>query len=186
MMNTKILSHTKCLQLVKLIIVMASAMLMLAAPANAQKFSGAFAGMRDSKQPVQIEADRLEVLDGQGIATFDGNVNVVQGSTVLQTSKLKVYYLRDGGNSGPAGNVRRIVATGKVAVRSGEERATADSADVDMKNQLAVLTGNVTLTQGNNIVTGCGLKINLVTNAATLSPCKQGRVKMLFDPKSTN
>ena len=186
MIKTKVLFHSANLRLGMLIVAALSVTLILTSPVSAQKFSGAFEGMRDSKQPVQIEADRLEVLDGKGIATFDGNVNVVQGSTILQTSKLKVYYLRDGGNSGPAGNVSRIVATGKVAVRSGEERATADAADVDMKNQLAVLSGNVTLTQGNNIVTGCGLKINLVTNAATLSPCKQGRVKMLFDPKSSN
>src|SRR5680860_66780 len=160
MIKTAFLLPANKLYSLPLMIAVMFATLWSGLPANAQKFSGAFEGMRDSEQPVQIEADRLEVLDGQGVATFDGNVNVVQGSTVLKTSKLKVYYLRgDDNKSGPAGNVSRIIATGKVAVRSGQDRATADTADVDMKNQLAVLSGNVTLTQGNNIVTGCSLNI---------------------------
>ncbi|MFK7902439.1 MAG: LptA/OstA family protein [Nitratireductor sp.] len=163
---------------------------LMSVSANAQSFSGAFSGMQDSNQPVQIQADRLEVKDGQGLANFAGNVEVVQGSTVLKASKLTVYYSKDQSNNGPAGNVRRIIASGKVAVRSGAEQATADKADVDMRKQVALLTGGVTLTQGNNIVQGCTLKINLANNDATLTPCKsktsgkKGRVTIMFDTKS--
>lgn len=158
--------------------------------ANSQSFSGAFDGMRSSDEPVQIQADKLEVKDSKGLAKFSGNVEVVQGSTVLKASKLTVYYSKDSGGNGPAGNVQRIVASGKVAVRSGAEQATANSADVDMKNKVAVLSGGVTLTQGNNIVQGCKLRINLATNDAVLTPCaqkkngKKGRVTIMFDAKS--
>lgn len=157
---------------------------------NAQSFSGAFNGMRSSDEPVQIQADKLEVKDSKGYAKFSGNVEVVQGSTVLKSSRLTVYYSKSSGNKGPAGNVQRIVATGKVAVRSGSEQATANSVDVDMKNQIAILNGGVTLTQGNNIVQGCKLRINLANNDAVLSPCakkkngKSGRPTLMFDAKS--
>lgn len=157
---------------------------------NAQSFSGAFDGMKKSDEPVQIQADKLEVRDSKGWAKFSGNVEVVQGSTVLKASKLTVYYSKDSGNKGPAGNVQRIVATGKVAVRSGADQVTANSADIDMKNQVALLTGGVTLTQGNNIVQGCKLRINLANNDAILTPCtnkkngKKGRVTIMFDTKS--
>lgn len=161
------------------------------ANSSAQSFSGAFEGMSNSNEPVQIEADRLEVTDANGIAVFKGNVAVVQGTTILKTRALKVYYSRENKTSAPGGNVRKIEATGEVAVRSGDQKATADRAIVDMKAQIATLTGNVTVSQGANILTGCNLRINMATNAANLTPCKKtsgtqkgGRVKMLFTPQS--
>ncbi|MGB7285861.1 MAG: lipopolysaccharide transport periplasmic protein LptA [Salaquimonas sp.] len=158
--------------------------LSLAGVSYGQSFGGAFEGMSNSKDPVQIEADRLEVADGQGIAIFDGNVAVTQGSTLLKAKKLKVHYLRDAKTDDPGGNVRKIEATGKVAVRSGDQMATADSAVVDMQEQIATLSGNVTVSQGENILVGCKLRINMATNAANLTPCDKGRVQMVFKPKS--
>lgn len=158
-------------------------------PAKAQSFGGAFEGMANSDEPIQIEADRLEVIDGQGVAMFDGNVSVVQGTTILKTRKLKVWYDRETQADNPGGNVRKIEATGKVAVRSGDQQASADSAVVDMRGQVATLSGNVTVSQGPNILTGCNLRINMATNAANLTPCasasqSSGRVKMLFTPQN--
>ncbi len=161
--------------------------LLLAAPVSAQNFGGAFEGMSNSDAPVEIEADRLEVVDNKGIAVFSGNVSVVQGSTLLKAKRLTVSYLRDSsGSAGPGGNIRTIEATGRVAVRSKDQTASADKAVVDMQKQVATLSGNVSISQGKNIVTGCVLTINLTTNAATLQPCAaaSGRVKMLFTPKS--
>lgn len=154
--------------------------------ASAQNFSGAFEGMRDNREPVQIESDSLEVQDNKGIAYFKGNVTVIQGSTILKTSNLTVYYSRDGNSSDAAGNVRRIVANGKVAVRSNDQRATANSADVDMVKQIAVLNGGVTVSQGKNIVTGEKLVINMKTNAANLTGGKSKRPSIVFSPRSSN
>jgi lipopolysaccharide export system protein LptA len=152
--------------------------------AQAQSFGGAFEGMSNSNEPIQIEADRLQVEDGQGIAVFEGNVAVNQGTTLLKASKLKVYYLRDAKTNKPGGNVKKIEATGKVAVRSGDQMATANSAVVDMQAQIATLEGDVSVSQGVNILTGCKLRINMATNAANLSPCPSGRVQMVFTPGS--
>lgn len=158
----------------------AALFLVTAAPAAAQSFGGAFEGMSDSNQPIQIEADKLEILDAQGLATFNGNVNVVQGSTILKAGNLKVFYF-----SGGSSKIKRIEAGGKVAVRSGDQLATSDRAVFDMGAQVVTLTGDVSVSQGNNIVTGCALRVNLKTNAAKLEPCKgAGRVKMLFTPNS--
>jgi lipopolysaccharide export system protein LptA len=155
-------------------------------PAGAQNFGGAFAGMRNRDEPVQIEADRLEVADQQGVADFVGNVSVLQGSTLLKTKRLKVYYVRgSAGTPGPNSNVRKIEATGGVAVRSNDQKASADTATVDLQAQTAVLSGNVIISQGDNVVTGCVLNVNLATNAATLVPCS-GRVKMIVSPKSAS
>lgn len=154
--------------------------------ANAQNFSGAFDGMKDNKEPVQIESDSLEVQDEKGVAYFTGNVSVVQGSTILKTSKLTVYYARGGNGSGAAGNVKRIIASGKVAVRSDDQHATADSADVDMVSQMAVLNGNVTVSQGLNVISGEKLVINMKTNAAKLTGNAKTKKRpiLTFNPKN--
>ncbi len=178
----------KNLQLAKKLIPVFSSIFLFAIYPNfasAQSFGGAFEGMSNSNEPIQIEADRLQVEDGQGVALFEGNVAVNQGTTLLKASKLKVYYLRDAKTDKPGGNVKKIEATGKVAVRSGDQMATANSAIVDMQAQIATLEGDVSVSQGVNILTGCKLRINMATNAANLTPCPSGRVQMVFTPGSS-
>ncbi len=155
---------------------------------NAQDFSGAFAGMQDSDQPIQIEADRLEVKDKKGIALFTGNVHVVQGSTILEASRMKVVYTK--GGKGPNGNLKYLEATGTIVVRSGDQTVSADKGEFDMKNQTVRLSGDVVITQGTNVISGCILDVDLDTSSAVLKPCKAGRKqgnqrpKLLFKPKN--
>jgi lipopolysaccharide export system protein LptA len=165
-------------------------LLLLAAPvldAAAQTFGGAFDGMSNADEPIQIEADRLEVADKEGTALFSGNVAVTQGSTQMRTKNLKVLYARDAqGKAGPGGNVKKIEASGGVAVKSKDQVASADKAIVDMDTQIASLSGNVSVSQGNNIITGCQITINMKTNNIDVKPCDDtgggsGRVKVLID-----
>jgi lipopolysaccharide export system protein LptA len=158
----------------------------LSVPAGAQTFGGAFEGMSNSDEPIQIEADRLEVQDQDGTATFSGNVAVTQGSTQMRTKNLRVHYSRDSnGKAGPGGNVKKIEASGGVAVQSNDQVASADKATVDMETQIASLSGNVSVSQGNNIITGCLITINMKTNNIDVKPCSKesgsGRVKVLID-----
>lgn len=157
--------------------------LALAAPALAQSFGGAFDGVGDNDQPIQIEADSLEVIDDQNTALLTGNVNVVQGSTILKAKQIKVYYLRKGEGNQSKSGIRKIVASGKVAVRSQDNFASADKAVVDMVSEIVTMTGNVFISQGNNIANGCKIIVNLKTNVSKIEPCA-GRVKLLLDPKS--
>ena len=169
--------------------VFASALLFVAQTgALAQSFGGAFDGMANSDKPIQIEADRLEVLDGQNVAILSGNVSVVQDTTIMKASTIKVFYLEGGGsNSSPGGNIRKIEASGKVAVRSRDNLATANKALIDMRTEIVTLTGNVVVSQGANAVSGCILTVNLKNSEAKLDPCKSegGRVKMIFTPNSS-
>jgi lipopolysaccharide export system protein LptA len=149
--------------------------------AHAQNFGGAFDGMANSSEPIQIEANSLEVEDGKGTAVFSGKVEVVQGSTILNTSRLFVEYARDSsGRAGPGGNVNRIEASGGVAVRSRDQHATAQRAEVDMRTQIAKLTGDVAVSQGNNVIRGCVVTLNMKTNNIDVKPCG-GRVRVLID-----
>ncbi|MEO0327175.1 MAG: lipopolysaccharide transport periplasmic protein LptA [Pseudomonadota bacterium] len=169
-------------------LVVSISVLLVPIHASAQSFGGAFKGMGDNDQPIQIEADRLEILDNENTAFLTGNVSVVQGTTILKAKQLTVYYLRSDQSDETNSGIRKIIASGKVAVRSQDNHATSDKAVVDMVTEIVTLTGNVFISQGNNIAKGCEVIVNLKTSVSEIKPCasSQGsnRVKLLLDPKS--
>ena len=164
----------------------ALALALLTAPAVAQT---ATAFQLSADEPVQIEADRLDVRDTEGKAVFSGNVEVVQGEISLRAAEMTVEYARDGasggsaaGGLGSAGNIRRIDATGGVYVRSGDQVATGDRGSFDMASEIITLSGDeVVLTDAGNVITGCRLTIAMKTGNAQVEPCGQGRVKLLLE-----
>jgi len=146
-----------------------------------QATGDAFKGFRSSNdKPIQIEADSLEVRDGEKLAIFKGNVDVKQGETTMRAATLWVYY--DGsvkpGAAGAGQGISRIEAKGAVIVSSGNNKATGQDAVFNMKTQEVVLTGDVVLTQCENIIRGKKLTVNLDTGKAQLSGT--GRVQALF------
>lgn len=159
----------------------------LANAAFSQATGDAFSGFRTSNNsPIQIEADSLEVRDGENLAIFKGNVDVKQGETTMRTSRLNVYYngsVNPGGVGGDQG-IKRIEARGKVWVNSGNNTATGDRAIFNLQSQIVVMTGSeVILTQCNNIIRGKKLTVNLTTNAAQLSG---GRVQGVLSRNGSN
>ena len=138
--------------------------------------------------PIQIEADKLDVLDSESRAIFSGNVQVVQGEISLRASEMVVEYMREAeaegaaGGMGGAGNIRRINATGGVYVRAGDQVATGDEGSFDMATETVTLTGDeVVLTDQGNVIRGCKLTIAMKTGNAQVSPCSNGgRVQLLL------
>ncbi|PRD43362.1 LPS ABC transporter substrate-binding protein LptA [Phyllobacterium phragmitis] len=176
------------------------------APALAQQQQQAvpFGGLNFSngKEPVQINADRLEMRDKEGIAIFTGNVSVVQGQTALKSGKMTVYYAKSPENDAKSGDaaaqpqaapglgaagVDRLEVSGKVYLKSGTQVATGDSGTYDAKTQTMTLLGKkVVLSDGENVATGCKLTANTGTGRAFLESCKgqPGRVSIILAPKS--
>ena len=170
-----------------------------ALPAQAQA-PGTFNGLNvEGDQPIAIESDQLDVDDAKALATFTGNVAVSQGETLIKTSKLLVYYVKAPAADGkapaapkpdaakgalPGGNnqIDRIEASGKVYIKSTDQVATADTANFNMKTQLAVLTGDVVLSQGENVARGPKLTVHMDTGIAQFSGGGGGRIKMLMAP----
>lgn len=161
-------------------------------------------------QPIQIESDKLEVRDNDRQAIFTGNVSVVQGQTLMKAGKMTVYYVgqamaRDGrkedkpaeaapaaaGATPGSADIERIEVDGKVYVKSESQVATGDRATFDMKSETLTLTGKeVVLTEGENVIVGCRLNVQMKTGQAQLDGCggsqSGGRVKMLLQPGSQN
>ncbi|MFC0244924.1 LptA/OstA family protein [Falsochrobactrum ovis] len=152
--------------------------------------------LSDSKDPIKIDADKLEMRDKEGMAIFTGNVSVAQGDALLKSGKMIVYYNNDaetgeGGASGAAGlssaGIDRLEVSGKVYLKSGTQIATGDTGTFDGKTQVMVLQGSkVVLTDGDNVATGCKLTANMDTGKAFLESCKgqsKGRVSIIMAPK---
>ena len=133
-------------------------------------------------EPIQIESDRLEVREKENLAIFSGNVNVVQGKTLLKAGKLTVFYAKEGGGSATTGTsaIDRLEVDGKVYVKSENQVATGDSGTFDMKTEILVLKGKeVVLTEGGNILVGCKLTVEMKTSQAHLEGCG-ARVKTML------
>lgn len=162
-----------------------------AAPAKAAGNPlGGFA--TDPNEPIEIEADALEVEDKRQTATFIGNVLAVQGATRLRSDRLQATYApgADGGRT----QVREIYATGKVHVLSKDDQsADGDWARYVVADRRIIMGDRVVLTQGKNVIRGTKLFIDLNTGRSRVSggaeagsakPGANGRVKALFTPST--
>ena len=159
-----------------------------ATPAAAQISGEAFSGFSGSnKSPVQIDADALEVIDGENRAVFSGNVRVQQGDSVIETGRLEVIYAKGGSNAQSAatpGNISKLNLSGGVIARSGPNTAQGDKGSFDVVGEVVTLSGDVTLSQGQNVAKGCRLVAELKTNQARLTRCQGERVRTVITPGS--
>jgi lipopolysaccharide export system protein LptA len=148
-------------------------------------------------KPIHIEAQRLEVRDKDKVATFSGDVQVVQGDTELRCKTLVVFYEPDknapgapaapataGGAATGEQKIKRLEARGGVVVTQNDQIATGDNALFEMASNTVTLNGNVVVTQGQNVLRGERLVVDLNTGVSKVFSGKggDGRVQGLFLP----
>lgn len=180
-----------------------------------QKAAGASSGLGglggDSKEPIKIDADKLDVLDKENKAVFTGNVVAVQGETTVRCTVMTVLYEGRGGQGAAGGksgaaatpaaapaaaggapnsndsSIKRILCRGPVTVVSKTQAATSDNAEFDRANNKVIMTGNVALNDGPNITRGERLVYDTVTGVANVDPgSKGGRVQGFFVPNAAD
>jgi lipopolysaccharide export system protein LptA len=165
-------------------------------PALAQKAksgTGApFAGFgSSSKEPIKIDSNRLEVFDKENRAVYSGDVVVVQGQTTVRSSQMIVHYITNksaGGNSqaAPAGqnSIRKIDFEGPVSVSSGTQAATGKFMTYDAQAETVTLTGNVIISDCDNVQRGERAVYDVKSGRATVDAGAKGRVQGVFTPGS--
>jgi lipopolysaccharide export system protein LptA len=149
---------------------------------------------QNSRDPIKIDADRLEVMDRDSKAVFSGNVVAVQGRTTIRCSKLTIVYENRGGAAGTAGRqapapasvgadggIRRLDCDGPVTVTSDDQVATGQRATFDRERDLVIMSGDVALAKGPNVTRGERLTYNTRTGIANI---EGGRVRGFFVPGS--
>lgn len=175
-------------------IALASAALVPAA--GAAERSGALLPGSSGKEPISIDAARLDYFDKEGKLVYGGDVVARQGASTLKGSTLTIFLSKEGrrtekaepGESpAPAANtaIERMEVAGPVTLISKDEVGTGDNGSYDKAANKITLTGNVTLTQATNVIRGDKLVYDMTSGQAQVSSGQtQGRVRSVFTPGS--
>ena len=169
----------------------ATALMVLGAGPALSQSGARMSGLKLSNdQPIQIESDKLEVQQEQNVAIFTGNVNVVQGTTLMKAGKMTVYYIKGAGSATTgSANIDHLEVDHKVYIKTDTQVATGDRGTFDMKSQVFTLSGKkVVLSEGSNVLVGCKLTVQMDTGLAQVDGCggggSNGRVMMSITPDS--
>ena len=133
----------------------------------------AFTAKGDPNQPIDIDADTLDVSDKTKTATFRGAVHAVQGDYTIRTEELVITYVGDAGmtlGQTPAVKVaeakpaepkaktagtqlQKVQATRPVTVTTKDGRTVSgNTAEFDTKANVVTLVGDVLMSQPNSSV----------------------------------
>ena len=139
----------------------------------------------DPGQPVDIDADTLDVDDKAKTAVFRGKVIAKQGDYTITTEELVAAYSGESGlalaatpaagqvqAAQPAGQpktaaqLQKVTAPRVVDITTKDgQRARGNSAVFDTKANVATLTGDVSLTQGTTITRGPCARLDMNTGS---------------------
>lgn len=151
-------------------------------------------------KPIHIDAAQLEVRDKERIATFSGDVKVVQGDTTMRAKTLQVFYDQQAPQSAkgvqtpapksvmpaPAGGnsqIRMLKANGNVIVTQKDQVVTGETGVFDMRANTVTVTGGVVLTRGEDVLKGDRLVVNMTTGISKIEMDGNRRVNVLINTK---
>jgi lipopolysaccharide export system protein LptA len=151
------------------------------------------ASPKEREQPIRITSATLEVRDKEKVATFSGEVHVVQGETDVRSNALTIFYDSEMAKasstpvpvSGARNDqkIRRMEARGAVVITQKDQRAVGDEADFDVLKNTMTMIGDVVVTRGEDVIRGKRLFVNMTTGVYTMES-DGGRVEMLVNQKS--
>ncbi|HEX8568441.1 MAG TPA: LptA/OstA family protein [Caulobacteraceae bacterium] len=145
--------------------------------------------------PVDITADLFEGFNNQGLAVWRGRVEVVQQQSRLRCSEMRAQFQRTGGAGAQPGvgaswgDIQTLTCTGPVYYVTPTQSARGDNGVYDGPSETITLTGNVVVTQGQNVASGDRAVINTRTNDSRLeaAPTRAGggRVRTVLYPENS-
>lgn len=152
-------------------------------------FAHAQTAKMSKDQPIEIVADKLEVIEPKQQAIFSGNVLAKQGDIDIKSQRMVVHYSNRSAEADAQG-IEKIEAYGDVFFIAPQETARGDSAVYDVSSNIIYLNGNVVLTRGENVIRGSQLTYDLAQGRSVVSNGgatgqSGGRVRSLFVPGST-
>lgn len=135
-----------------------------------------------AKDPLGIDAGKLDYFDKEQRLVYSGSVIVTNGPSTLKASRLTIL-LEAKGPSGEdvssSDRVKHIDAEGPVTLVSKDQIGTGDQASYDRGENKVYLTGNVVLSQGENVTKGDKLIYDISTGGAMVLG---SRVRSIFTP----
>lgn len=125
-------------------------------------------------EPVDVFGDKVEVVDK--VVTLTGKARAVQGEAIL-TADVIVATLDD--NQKP----KTINCKSNVRYSNGKESVAGDTALYDDAARTITFTGDVLVTQGENVITGEVLVYWIDTGRINLTPAAGKRIHGYFKNK---
>jgi lipopolysaccharide transport periplasmic protein LptA len=145
---------------------------------------GAAALESDRQQPIQVQADSVELDNRTGVSTYRGNVVLDQGTLHLEADLLKVYRGND--------ELDRIEAEGRpVRLRQRPEGAAADVEGEALRLEYRaaqdrlLLEGSASVRQGGDLFSGERIEYDIVHSRVQASGQDNGggRVQAIIQPR---
>ncbi len=137
----------------------------------------------DRNQPIEVEADRLEVREQENISVYEGNVKLVQGSLVI-TSDLLVMHFND------ANELTLMEMSGQPALfrqldnEQNEMLGEAQQIDYTESSSLLEMRRSAYFRHAGNEIRGELILINTETNSIEAGGTNtDDRVKMVIKPR---
>jgi lipopolysaccharide export system protein LptA len=148
-----------------------------------------------SSGPMDISADNGTFVNSACESTWSGSAEVLQGTTRLRANVIRAFFKKKpggadaGGKSQDSGAVsglpgspqsncgatQRIEAEGDVFYVTPDQNARGDHAVYTADDDLIVMTGNVIVVQGKNVIHGDRLTIHVATREAQMESEARGR-----------
>lgn len=130
------------------------------------------------RQPVTVDADRMERFGKEGLVIFSGNVVARHQNSVQYADRMEIYL------DERSERVLRAVSTGSVRILTRDcRKATARRAEYFDLEQKLVLIGDARVWQEDNVVTGESITIFLAQDRSIVQGGRQARVKAVFFPR---
>jgi len=134
---------------------------------------------------IQIKSDNLVAYNEASYAEFTGNVSAVQGTTLITSDKLKIYYSKAAENKGKKDtgeeSIKKVVASGNVVIRSENRTAYTSMAEYTPASKVIVLSGpDSKVTSGNNYVSGDKITFYVNEDRVIVERSKEKQVEAVF------
>ena len=137
----------------------------------------------DGDQPIEVEADSLEVRESEQISIYQGNVELVQGSLQISCERLVIRFNADN-------ELQVIEMTGAPArfrqLDDDQKEMLGEAAQIDYteSESLLVLRGSARFSHAGDIIESEMIRVNTESNSIQAGSSESDeRVKMLIQPR---
>jgi len=140
-------------------------------------------------QPIHIVSNRLDAYNDKRMVVFTGNAVATQGARTIRADVLTLFYKEErkftgpsSGEAGGPGDVERVEAKGNVTISEGDRIVTGDDAVFEQDAQKITVTGNAVMREGANVVRGDRVFVFLDENRGVVEGTSSGRVTATIYP----
>jgi outer membrane protein assembly factor BamD len=130
----------------------------------------------DSGQPIEITSDSVETFVKDNLIVFKGNVTARQKDMVIYADALEALIIEDGKG------IEKVTADGNVKIQQGLRVANCQKAIYYNVERKVVLTGDPRVYEGENMVSGDEIIVDIEQNRVEVKGGPGGRGKVKIQP----